>query len=188
MFVAQEQLLARNTSFRQRFGVTALKVMGSSSPSGVLDPFLEEFNGLGLLSIYTQTNALLGTFAEIDSTIFQQFFFVRKSDGQLAPGAPSPTELEASGIISIESYAAALQTLGTADMRPNVRQGAFAPANGTCLKLYVGDEDPFSNFDQQVELSVFLTGANHVHHLTGDTSVHDQFVFNPGPVATALGH
>lgn len=186
--VAQERLLSRQTSLNARFGVSKINVMGSASPMEVLDPFLESGAGLYILSLYTHSNASLGQFVMVSPTDFLGLFFTDFNQ-QVVPGAPTPGQVVAFGYKANEAIAAAVQTVGTADMRPSVRAGAFAPANGSQLRVIVGSQDIFSDTSQQRSLYEYLTGdASDVefHVITASDAVHDQFISNPGAIVTVL--
>jgi len=184
--VLQDALLANGQSLKKTYGVTKVTLIGSSSPSEVLDPLLEAQIGLALLSSFTTNNAVLGTYALIDAGSFQSLFFLDRTFTTI-PSAPSVEEVQAGGYYSNESYAAALQTVGTADMRPSVHSGIFAPSNGTTILVLVGEQDFFSDIDSEKALCKHLAGfVNDTNFATilGDDQVHDGFIPNPGPLAT----
>jgi pimeloyl-ACP methyl ester carboxylesterase len=186
---SQEQLLAQGKSLRGKYGVTGSVVLASGSPSAVPDPFLESGAGLGLLSFYTQTSPVLGTYISIDPESFLTFFFTTDASSDFAPGTPTIAQLAAAGYKSDESEAAAIQTVGLAAMRPTVRSGAFAPWRGTTLYVMVGNHDPFNDPAQHANLYQYLTGDSSLGNfivINDPYAVHDQLITDPSAIVNAF--
>jgi pimeloyl-ACP methyl ester carboxylesterase len=179
--VAQERLLSAHTSLRSRFGIRKVNFLASSAPAEVPNPFADSGTGLIILNAYTTNNATLGTYVDVDPVTFWTLFF------NALPDAPTPCEIDGLGYKSIESYAASVQTVGTAHQRPGVRQRAFASWRGTRLRTITGALDPFGVPLQQIGQHVYLTGDILLSDFAViPTGVHDEYIRNPAVIVTQL--
>lgn len=186
--MAQETMLQNGSSLKN-LGVNKVTLFGSSSPGNLPDPFLEDGTGLFLLSLYTAQDPNRGNIVSVDPGSFLTFFFTTDLNTSFVPGTPSPNDVVNLGYKADEAYGAALQTLGTADLRPTVRVNAFRN-KGTTLKVVFGAVDPFNGLEQQKALYKLLTGDqaySGVKIINTPDAVHDQHISNPAAVAPALG-
>jgi len=187
--VAQEKLLSNHLSLRWTFGVKGLVTMGTSEPSQIFDPVLESGFDLYLLSIYATADPILGEVLAVDPYSFQAFFFT-DLNGNVVTGAPTPDQIVALGYEADEAYQASLETVGTSDMRPSVRTGAFSPCYGTSLRVVFGSQDGFSDPGAQKSVYEYLTGDLSDKNLVEDPaadSAHDKFISNPVGELKLLG-
>lgn len=185
---SQEHLLSKGTSLREKYNIGNVILLASASPSAVLDPFLESGAGLGLLSFYTFNNPSLGDFVSIDEESFL-FFFFSNFNGEFAPGTPTPVELNSLGYKADESLAAAIQTVGTADLRPIVRPNIFTETTGTRCFVMVGNNDQFNDPAQHQALYEYLTGdptLSGFRLIDGEFAVHDQYITDPAAIIDAF--
>ncbi len=186
--LAQETLIQNRLSLRG-LGVNKVTLLGSSSPGDLPDPFLENGTGLYLLSLYTISDPIRGSIVSVDVGSFLNFFFTPDLNGSFVPGTPSPSDVMTLGYKADEAYGAALQTLGTANLRPHVRADAFKN-KGTTLRVVFGSSDPFNSLIQQKALYFHLTKDgtySGVQVIDTPDAVHDQHISNPAAVAPALG-
>lgn len=182
----QENLLSINSNLKKSFGISKVRVVGSSSPKEVLDPLLEEGTGLFLLSLFTIDTGASGLMVSIpvddpSGLSFRGLFFTDYNQ-QFVLGTPTPQEVVNLGYKSSEPYIAASQTVGTADMRPHVRAKCFSPVQGTNLRVIIGSEDWLSDPNQQKKLYEYLTGDltdSGLIWINAHNAVHDQMIANP---------
>ncbi len=184
-----QEALIQNGSSLKNLGVNKVTLLGSSSPGNLPDPFLEDGNGLFLLSLYTVQDPIRGNIASVDPGSFLTFFFTTDLNNSFVPGTPSLSDVVNLGYKADEAYGASLQTLGTANLRPTIRANAFRN-KGTTIRVVFGAMDPFNSLPRQQALYKLLTGDSTysgVKIIDTPDSVHDQHMSNPAAVAARLG-
>jgi pimeloyl-ACP methyl ester carboxylesterase len=185
--MAQERQLKLHTTLRQRFGITKVVLLGSASPAEVFDPFLDSGYAEYLIADYIVPGTDRGDILEARPDVFLGFFFVDRSNQQLVV---DPSEILGRGFETDESLAATLQTVGSSEKRPSVRQGAFAHCNGTELTIVIGFEDQLSDPDSEFFMYDHLTGDSSgagFRIIDSPLSVHDQHIFDSIGVIPYLG-
>lgn len=196
--VAQEQLLSKHSSLKKAFDIKKVVLLTSSVPTDVPHPFFDAGVGVGLVQNFTDTNnPVTGPVVSLDTPTFQFLFFFNLFN-QLVPGAPSVSDIDTLGYKADESVQASLDTVGTNDMRPVVRRGAFDSSKGTVLRIIVGDHDKFNPANPLVDpvnveqgLYEYLTGGDLTHSNllvvigTGPVpdTTHDRHINNAAGVA-----
>jgi pimeloyl-ACP methyl ester carboxylesterase len=149
----QEQLLDEGSSLRAEFGARDAVLLGASPPAAiewsVATPEL-----FALFSSFITWTPERGTFAVAPPEAWVSISYTNFS------GVPHPDTPLArlADYTSPESIPSVLELFGFAGFaRPEVRRGAFAPANGTRLTLVAFTEDPFALVPEQEELYEHLT-------------------------------
>lgn len=185
---AQQRLLDAGSSLEKSFDIKEAVLLASVSPAGL--PFFLADSGAAdaLLSAFVQVDPQLGAVVVMPTFVWPALFFTNLA-GEVAPGTPTPAEMDVAGYSGFaEPLFVALQLVGAGGLeRVQVEPGAFA--EDVRLRLLVYAEDT---------LVPVFDGDDLYRHLTGDDAfgcfavvqgahaVHDLHVSSPATVVAML--
>lgn len=182
---AQESLLASGSSLA-RHGITAAILIAAVPALGSVwtQPPAAD------LSSFVVNDPTLGTVLELPPAVAQMAGGFTRLDGTLVPDAPSVQTITDKGWVGFEPITTLLELTGTSAplIRPAVREGAFAPRNGTILTVVSFSQDVLTPAVDQDDLYLYLTGHSRpgYHAVVADDAVHSMFVANPEGLLAAL--
>ncbi|MCP4135758.1 MAG: alpha/beta fold hydrolase [bacterium] len=192
--MVQQELINQGTNLRWRFGIKSVLMLAPVLPKEIDWELADSGNAAALISPYVTTSTELGYHIALPAAVWPAFFFTN-SNGDVAPGAPSATEIEDLGYSANESLTATLQMVGTPGSgydRPSISKGIFHKKRGTRLHLVSFSEDQllFIHPDEHIALYRHLTGSKYSHHcghkkdkyfykVTNDAAVHDSYISSP---------
>jgi pimeloyl-ACP methyl ester carboxylesterase len=182
----QARLLGAGTHLRRAFGISRVALMAPVPVREVAWPFADSGAADPLLAAFLVNDTARGPVARVPAVAWPSLFFTNLS-GVVAPGTPSPADIEARGYMADEPLIASLELVGSSGFsRPSAPAGAFAPAHGTHATVITLSEDGFYPHGEHEALYRHLTSDLSNAALTriaAPDAVHDLYLAQPARVA-----
>ncbi len=192
----QEMLLAQDSSLAKH-GVYSAVLIAAVPARGTVWTQLETPD----VTPFIVDDEELGTIIDLPTLACGMGAAFTTLSGTLIPDAPSMETCMVNGWMGPEPITLSAQLQGTycfdeetgyALCRPFVREGAFAPRNGTILTVFSFSQDVLCPAWDQDELYTYLTGLSADGPLTlykpivADDAVHSTYISNPTAIVEAL--
>lgn len=182
----QARLLGAGTNLRRAFGISRVALMAPVPVREVAWPFADSGAADPLLAAFLVNDPVRGPVARVPAAAWPSLFFTNLS-GAVAPGTPSPADIEAHDYVADEPLIAGLELIGSGGFsRPSAPAGAFAPAHGTRATVITLSEDTFYPYGEHEALYQHLTQDESNAALTRivlPDAVHDLHLAQPAVVA-----